>query len=371
VNLGYPANLDFNGASRYGCGKQVFSIGGGLRYSAAHAYLPSALKRGNLHLELGARATKILIKEGPTKGSQPIAYGVEYFKDGKFVTVFARKEIVVAMSAVFTPQLLLLSGIGPAEDLQKLGIKVWVDNKNVGKNLRNNQVGVGAYNYPTADYGTAFQLTPQVQYAINRTGPLAHPGQFVYAYLCSKPVANCTNPDVMIGSQVGGFGSVPGASARSSLSTQVENCNPKVTATISLISSDPFALVNVTQDIYAFKEDLDAQIFGWRFIRKWLSTYPVSSIIEQEIGPGMQYQTDDELATWIKANTHAHTHWVGSTKFGNKGDPTRVTDPQLRVVGVKNLRVGDGSVFPSVNSHLQASVAMAGERVADFILREH
>jgi len=234
--------------------------------------------------------------------------------------------------------------------------------------LQTNQVGIGAFNYPTADYGTAFQLSTQNEYAINRTGPWSHPGQFAYAYVCSKPVAKCTNPDVMIGSAVGSFWGAPG-SALTSLTTQVSNATPKQRATVSLLSSDPFALINVTQNTYAFKEDLDSQIFGWRLIRKWLSTAPASSVIAQEIVPGAQYQTDDELATWIKANTGAGYHWVGSAKFGNAGDKTRVTDPQMRVVGVKNLRVGDGSVFPSVNSHLQASAAMAGERVANFILR--
>jgi len=207
----------------------------------------------------------------------------------------------------------------------------------------------------------------QNEYAQNGTGPYSHPGQYVYNYVCSTGL-RCSNPDVMIGSAVGGF--FPIAGNPTVLSTQVSTATPKVQSTLKLISSNPFSLVNITQDTYGFPQDLKAEIYGFRLIRQWLSTAPASSLVGTEVIPGTQYQTDEELATWIKANTNAKWHWVGSAKFGNRGDSTRVTDPQLRVVGIKGLRVGDGSVYPTVNTHAQASIAVAGERVADFILRD-
>jgi choline dehydrogenase len=371
--LGYPYNPDFNGASRYGCGLQVFDIGDGVRYSAANAYLPSALKKGNLHLSLGSHATRILIKEGAKKGSKPIAYGVEYVQDGKTKRAYADKEIIVTLSAVYTPQLLMLSGIGPASDLKALNIPVWVDNPNVGRGILANQLTLGANEYPCAPYGSAFRVSDYAAaYALNRSSsPWAHAGQFAYAYLCSKS-GPCDNPDVMVGFQAGGFfGNIASTGAPvPTLTTQVTNTNSHARGIIRLTSSDPFALLNVTIDTYAHPEDLKTQIFGWRAIRKILGTYPATTIIGPELSPGAQYQTDAELADWILAiNANLYNaHWVGSAVMGNEGSTTRVTDPKMRVVGIDGLRIGDTSVLYSVNSHLQASATMCGERVVDFIL---
>jgi len=276
-------------------------------------------------------------------------------------------EVIIGMSGVFTPQILQLSGIGPKEELEKLGIKVWVDNPNVGKHLQSNHVAQGAVEYPSADYGNALTVgATQNQYALNGTGPYSHPDQYAYAYVCSTPTKHCTNPDVMLGTQAGGFQGNNIPPGTKTLSTQVSTSTPKDRGTVRLISKSPFDLVNVTQGTWTHPEDLQAQLWGWKEIRKWLATPPISSLLGRELVPGTS--TDAELITWIKANAGAVWHWVGTAKFGNEGDSTRVTDPQLRVVGMKNLRVGDGSVYPSVNSHLQASAAAAGERVADFIL---
>jgi choline dehydrogenase len=372
--LGYPYNPDFNGASRYGCGEQVYDIGDGVRYSAANGYLPSAMKKGNLRLSLGSHATRILIKAGAKKGSKPVAYGVEYVQDGKTKVAYAEKEIVVSMSAVFTPQLLMLSGIGPASDLKALKIPVWVDNANVGKGILSNQLTLGANEYPCAPFGSAFRVSDYASaYALNRTtSPWAHAGQFAYAYLCSKSGTTCDNPDVMIGFQAGGFfGNIASTGAPvPTLVTQVTNTKSHAHGTIRLLSNDPFALLNVTIDTWAHPEDLKVQIFGWRTIRKILGTSPASTIIGPEVSPGAKYQSDAELADWILSiNSNAYNvHWVGSAIMGNEGSTTRVTDPEMRVVGIDGLRIGDTSVLYSVNSHLQASAAMCGERVADFIL---
>jgi len=365
VNMGLPINPDFNGATRYGCGSQVFNIGDGIRYSTAQGYLPKVLPQGNLQLALKARSTRILIKPGASATALPIAYGVEYLQNGTLTRVFANKEIIVAQSSIFTPQLLLLSGIGPAADLKKLNITVWVNNSNVGKNLQSNQQGETIFTYPNAPFGSDLGVSgPANEYAFNRTGPWSFASQFTHAYVCSNGT-NCSNPDVHIAVYAG---DTWGAGPAQSIIALPCTATPHVRGSVSLLSSNPFDLVNVTINSYDNPQDLNSEIFAHRFVRQWFGTYPASTAILQELYPGEQIQSDAQWAAFVKANTAATAHWVGTSKFGNTGDPTRVTDPQLRVVGIQGLRVSDGSVFPTVNSHLQASATMAGERCADFIL---
>jgi len=340
-----------------------------VRFSAAHGYLPKVLRDGRLKIELHATVTKILIKPGTTNGSNPIAYGVEYYQGGQFKRVYANKEVIISANGIFTPKLLLQSGIGPAADLESLGIKVWVDNPNVGKNFQSNQVISGAYDFPRAPFGSALSLLPGlIEYQFNGTGPWSATGHMVFAYVCSNPNITCDDPDVMIG-----FMASDAWNANSNgnqLSTQVSNAKPQMRGSVTLISADPFALANVTWHPLANQEDLNSQVFGWRLIRRLFSTPPISNVIGEEITPGPSV-SDADLPQWVLNASVAGEHWTGSSKFGNEGDTTRVTDPQLRVVGIDGLRIGDLSVFPSINSHGQCSAALAGERVADFILQQY
>jgi len=308
-----------------------------------------------------------LIREA-TATSEPAAYGVRYFQDGVYKQAFARKEIVISMSAIFTPQLLMLSGIGPADELEDLGIQVYVNSPNVGKHLHGNHGGLGSYTFPTATYGIALDVSYAAnEYAYNRTGPWALSGQYVYAFVCSYNTTNCTEPDIFIGSMYGGDWG-PRFPNITTLGTQIGTVNPKVRGTVTLRSADPFDTVNITLDSYQYQQDLNAMVFGWKFIRRWLNTVPAKGVFPTELVPGPGYPTDEDLANFTLLNTRDGSHWGATAKFGNSSDTTRVCDPQLRVVGIKNLRIGDSSVFPAVDSHMQASTAMAGERVANFIL---
>jgi len=364
INMGFPYNNDFNSPTRYGCGLNVYSIGNGVRYSSAQGYLPRAMKTGKLTLALKAKATKILIRNGK---KQPEAYGIRYFQDGVFKQAFANKEIIIAMSAVFTPQLLLLSGIGPAKELKKLGIEVWVDSPNVGKHLQGNHGGLGSYTFPTATFGIALDVAHAAnQYAFNRTGPWATSGQMVYAYVCSYPTKNCVNPDIFIGSMWGGSWG-PSYPNITTLGTQIGTLNPKSRGTVTLLSTDPFDTVNITLNSYEKQADLDAMVYAWKLVRRWMKTPPANAVFPEELFPGPSV-TDDMLPAFTKIWTAAGAHWTSSVKFGNSSDSTRASDPQLRVLGISNLRIGDGSAYPAVDSHLQASAAMLGERVVDFIL---
>lgn len=369
TNLGYPLNPDFNGESRYGCGQQVWSIGKGVRSSAASAHLPQAMTQGNLKLELEAFATKILIKQDRPQGP-PKAYGVEYIQGGQIKKAYARKEVIVSLSAVFTPRLLLLSGIGPAADLEKLGIDVWVNNPNVGKNLLTNQAVGGIWNYSKANWHPHVNGA-SVEYAINKTGTFATTGRFAALYFCSNgDTATCTDPDVLVQFLVGRAvirGGVA-VSSQKSIAFQVFNCKPKSTGTVSLISADPLALVNVTYNLISQQVDVDTIVKGYKEIRRLFAQPPLSDTVEAELLPGPAVSSDEQLAAYVRSGVGSAAHWVGTARFGNAGDERRVTDPQMRVVGIIGLRIGDTSVLPNVNSHLQASAVMVGERCADFIL---
>jgi len=366
VNLGLPNNTDFNGASRFGCGLHTTNRIRGIRDSAANAYLPKVLNRPNFHLLIHGQVTKILFKNDGH--SLPRAYAVELYKNGVKYTVQARKEIILTLGTLHTPKLLLLSGIGPAADLKRLGIPVVYDSPHVGKHLHNNQACFGTYEYPGANYPNGWQAATAVtEYAFNGTGPFAADGVLAWTYWNTKN--GSAEPNYGTGLSVGNVLSSSSNLQVKVVQPQFAPVNPKMRGEVTLHSADPFDPPNVTIDLWKYQEDVDVTIAAIRLMRKILSSPPVNSVMGAEISPGPSYVTDKQLTTWIKATGEIVGHWSSTARIGN--DPaTSVLDPQLRVRGVTGLRVGDTSVVPFYGYHIQATAVMLGERAAAFVLED-
>jgi len=341
----------------------VYNIRRGVRDSSAIAYLPKALRSKNLRLALEAFATRIILRQ--SFDGQLRAVGVEYKQFGYTKIVRARKEIILTLGAILTPKILLVSGIGPAAELQKLGIHVYVNNSNVGKNLSNNQLTIGAaWTYPNANLPNGLQVsTDAAKYAINGTGPWSFPAMYAVAYACSNTTAPCVDPDFQA-IATGGLFDFQGSKT---LTITVSSTTPKGRGEVTLTSSDPEAPPNITLPVFQNPADLASIVGGLKLFRKILAAYPANVTFGVEVTPGPSV-SDAQLGAWASANTVNAGHWRGTTRIGNIGDPSAVLDPTMKVVGVKNLRVGDTSVIVTGNAHTHATAIMLGERVAAFAL---
>jgi len=307
--------------------------------------------------------TKIIIEN---RNGKPTAVGVQYTQDGVTKIAKANKEVIISGSAILTPKLLQLSGIGPAALLKKFNIPVIVNNSNVGLNVGNNMLTPGRWEYPNATNPNEWFISADAQqYGLNGTGPIAYPANFGFAFACSQ--TPCAEPDVMIGS---GAGIYESGTITPTISLNVEPALAKSRGILTISSADPNAPPNLNFPIFQNPADINSTIYGLQLLRRIKNTYPATLVFGRELQPGPSVQTYEEYYNFVTTSAIFSAHWVGSCKIGNYGDPTAVVDPRLRVFGVKNLRIGDGSILPQLNSHASASIVMVGERAAAFILED-
>jgi choline dehydrogenase len=343
----------------------------GVRASAATAHLWPAMRRPNLRVVTDAHATRILFEGSRTTG-------VEYVRAGRTERVQARREIIVSAGSVNSPQLLQLSGVGPAEILQRHGIPVVRDMPAVGRNLQDH-LGMD-YLYssrlPTLNndlYPWHGKLRAGLRYVLTRRGPLSlsvnqgggfvrtrdglmHPNIQLYfspvSYLKAPPGTRpLMNPD-------------PYAAFLLGFST----CRPASRGFIQVRSRDPFAPPEIHPNYLTAPEDMVELLDGVRFMRRLAATPSMSSIVEAELAPGPTVQSDDELVADIRKRCGTVFHPVGTCTMG--ADPGRaVVDSRLCVHGLGALRVIDASVFPNVTSgNTNAPTIMVAEKAADIVL---
>jgi choline dehydrogenase len=360
INAGYPANDDFNGAVREGCGNHVFNINAqGIRDNSVNAYLAPALKRSNLQLILNSMVVQILFD------SSKKATGVQFVRNNVTHIASARKEIIICAGTINTSKLLLLSGIGPSAHLLSKGITV-ISDLPVGHRIRVHAGATVIYQYPQAQFQSIYAITtPSEQYAQFGTGPLAASGFFGFAFVKSNnslPEANLllgvianTNPR-----QISLF---------LSLHQPYPNNNGVINLTSSNPNDPPFVFLNLWEDEY----NVDAVVSGIKIGRTLMNTPPAPTLFGAEIQPGPLYVTDDELRAYVRTQASApKSHLWGGAPLGNYGDPTAVLDPRARVKGVTGLRVADLSIVPGIcGGHPNANVVMFGERISYFILQDN
>ncbi len=361
---GYPTCDDFTGLDPEGYGLRQGTIHRGRRDSSARGMLMPARQRPNLTVLTRASVTGIRIEAGRATGVDVSA------ADGPH-SVPASGEVLLCAGAVHSPQLLMLSGIGPARHLESLGIAVKADLGGVGANYHDHPaVPIALEMRDTTSYGLSWRTLPRAfwnlaEYALARRGPLASNVFESTAFIRSG--AGADRPDIQIAFQP----------ARRNPNTfplplghgfalSVVNLYPRSRGEVRLASSDPRVAPRVNPNIFADPEDTVPLLHGMRLARQLCDTPAFAPYGATEVRPGRSTRSDAELTAYLREATATAHHPVGSCRMGI--DALAVVDPTLRVRGIDALRVVDAAVFPCiVGGNTNAPIVMVAERAADLI----
>jgi choline dehydrogenase len=334
--LGYPVSADLNGAEAEGVAWNEVTIADGVRQSAADAYLRPVLDRPNLTVVTGALVHRLVIKRGRCTG-------VEYTHGGILQRAQARTEVLLCAGAIGSPQLLMLSGIGPADGLRIHDLKPVVDLPGVGANLSDHPLGLVVYAAPGPLPGTA-SGTADVVAAVRTDSALRAPN--LHIFFGGIPLA----PPSMQGQS--GFTIAYGLLA------------PRSRGTVTLGSADPATAPRIDPGLLSDERDVADMLAGLRLARAVGTSAELAPWRKHEVFPGAGVETGDQLRRSGSVGTYFHP--VGTCKLGT--DPDAVVDLQLRVHGVDGLRVVDASVMPSLPAaNTNATVLAIAERAAAII----
>jgi choline dehydrogenase-like flavoprotein len=365
TSLGYSYRDDLNGADSEGMGLRQLSIRDGRRETTASALLRPALGRPNLVVLTGTQATRVVL-EGRC------ATAVEARSAGGNITVKAHREIVLAAGAIQSPQLLMLSGVGDREHLAAVGVPVRHDLPGVGRNLHDHlasPVHMGMQN--PVSYGVSLGAMPRnlwniAEYLLFRRGPVANNVFESAAFV--KSIPGLDKPDIQLVFQPA---KRPGPSfpypVGHGFAISPVGLYPRSRGRVTLASPDPFDAPLIDPNLLSAPEDLPPLIGGMRLARKIFASDAFAKYRAREISPGSDAQSDDELAAYVRAQAYTVHHPVSTCRMGNDG--AAVVNPQLKVIGLDNLRVADASVFPSIiGGNTNAAVVMIAEKACDMIL---
>src|SRR3954468_22074815 len=366
---GYPENPDFNGPQQEGVGLYQVTHKDGERFSAAKAYLAPNRQRPNLHVITGAHATRVLL-EGRK------AVGVAYRQGGVQRELRARREVLVSAGALLSPQLLMLSGIGPAAHLQELGIPVVHDLPGVGRNLHDHIDVVQVVDAPdiTDLFGLSFTGIANAVKGIfewrkHRSGLLTTNFAEAGGFIRSSPQESI--PDLQLHFVIGklvdhGRKTVFGHG----YSCHVCLLRPKSRGSVQLASADPMAAPRIDPNFLGESDDLRRLVRGFKAMRTLLAQPALAGHRGRELASSAGATTDEEIAQFVRKHADTIYHPVGSCRMGS--GPLDVVDAQLRVHGLQGLRVVDASVMPSVvGGNTNAPVIMIAEKAADLIRGAH
>ncbi|AVP56210.1 GMC family oxidoreductase [Pulveribacter suum] len=366
VQAGHARNDDFNGAQLEGVGLYQVTHQGGERFSVAKGYLTPHLARPNLHVITGAHATRIVFGEGRR------AVGVEYEHGGQQHTVRATREVLLSAGALLSPQLLKLSGVGPAEELQRHGIAVVHNLPGVGEQLHDHPDVVLVLNAPQlpdlfglSAGGARRLLAGLSEWRRRRTGMLTTNFAEAGAFLKSQPGEAV--PDLQLHFVIGklvNHGRT--ASWGHGYSCHVCLLQPKSRGSVRLASADARAAPLVDPAFLSDGDDLARLVRGVRLTRTLLAQPPLARHGARELADSAGAHSDEQIAQFIRRRADTIYHPVGSCRMG--AGPRDVVDSQLRVRGVQGLRVVDASVMPRiVSGNTNAPTVMIAERAAEMI----
>ena len=363
---GYSLTEDYNGYAQEGFGRMDMTVRNGTRCSAAKAYLYEARKRPNLHVIEHALATRILFE-----GTR--AVGMEYEQAGKLHQLRVAREVILSGGPINSVQLLKLSGIGPAEELQSHGITVRADRPGVGANLQDHlefyfQM---ACTQPITLYGKANLLGKAMvgaQWLFGRSGTGASNQFESCGFIRSR--AGIKYPDIQYH-----FFPMAINYDGSSLATEhgfqahVGPMRSKSRGTVTLKSADPHDKPKILFNYMSHPDDWVDMRACVRLTREIFQQPAFAPYRGREIQPGADCVTDDQIDAFIAEHVESALHPSCTCKMGSPRDPMAVVDPELRVIGVQGLRVVDSGVMPSITTgNLNAPTIMIGEKGADHIL---
>jgi 4-pyridoxate dehydrogenase len=363
---GYPVIRDYNAERHEGFARSQYSIRNGRRCSAAVAYLRPALGRRNLKVITGALVHRILM-------SGTCANGVEFSRGGRTLQAFAGSEVILSAGAFNSPQILMLSGIGPSGHLRSLDIRPLV-NLPVGRNLHDHVAALIMYSRTDAGpFRDAMRLDRMCVAMLRAwfagTGPATVVPGGLHAFIKNRPELAAPDIEFMFrgapphahlwlppfkSAYTDGFGIRPTL------------LRPESRGEVRLRSADPRAKPQIRFNLLAEPRDIERLREGFRRARELAGETALDPYRGDETSPGAKVQSDSEIDAWIRATSVTAHHPAGTCAMGNQDD--YVLDPQLRVRGILNLRVVDASAMPDpVSAHINATVMMIAEKVADLI----
>ncbi len=364
--LGYRVNDDYNGADQEGFARVQFTAGGGRRFSAARAYLHPAEDRGNVSLETNCHVTRLLFE-----GTRVV--GVEYRQYGNIRQARA-KEVIVSSGAINSPQILMLSGIGPADHLASVGITPRVALAGVGQNLQDHTAIRLAFARLTPSTITSELRLDQLTMSMLRavflgTGFAADPPGGMTAFVKSAPEQDipdlqlfCSNASLFAREWFPGWRKP----TPDTVTMRACHLRPESRGSVTLASSDPDAKVRVFNNFLSTDADRRALRAAFKISRDIATSKAFKPFIGAEIMPGVHVRSDAEIDAYIRQTMDTVYHPVGTCRMGT--DERAVVDMDFRVRGVDGLRVVDASVMPDLTGgNINAVVMMVGEKAADVI----
>jgi choline dehydrogenase len=367
VEIGLPWNDDYNGVTQEGISAPQVTQRRGWRCSAARGYLWPARKRPNLRIETGAQVTRLLF-------DGRICTGVEYRRGGETRVARAAMETLLCAGALGSPRLLMLSGIGPAEELRSLGIEVVHDSPGVGRNLCEHPEAMVSIDVNVPTYNTEIN-SPRIalhlaNFLLFARGPATSPYPHSVAFVRSTPDQPRPDVQIMLGPYAFSFteaGIVP--YDKPAVSAAINVSYPKARGAVRLRSPDPMAPPKIEHGLLSSDEDVDGLIRGSELCRRIFAAKAFDGARLRERLPGPDVRTRDEWLDYLRRTAFLGYHPLGTCRMGPAGDVGAVVDPQLRVRGVQGLRVVDASVMPTpLSGNTNGAAMMIGERAADFVL---
>jgi choline dehydrogenase len=365
---GIPESDDIHGDQPEGITRAELTVNSfGRRHSTARAFLAPALRRKNLTLITRALTTRVVVERGR-------AVGVDYMRGGASRSVRAAREVILAGGAYNSPQLLMLSGIGPADDLRRHGIDPLVDLPGVGKNLAEHPlVPIVMEADPAQSFLRHLRLDRATFWAglwfLTGGGAFACTGNTAGLFARTRP--ELERPDVQLiftalarNSQLWWPGQ--GGRQKYSLQCSVSLQHPEALGFLTLRSANPTDAPRITLNLFGAQSDIDTAIRGLRLAREIYAREPLAGMIKGELLPGAKATSDDALKPYVLQMAATTQHPCGTCKMGS--DAMAVVDDQLRVRGVEALRVADASIMPTIpGGHINAPTIMIGEKAADFL----
>jgi len=364
---GIPRTDDFNGPTQEGAGYFQLTTRKGRRWSTARGYLAPARRRGNLGVVSQALTTRILFD-----GRR--AVGVEYRKDGATHTARATAEVILSSGAFNSPQLLQLSGVGPADLLQQHGIKVIADMKGVGADLQDHYQARVNYRSKTRNTindmmgSLTGRVAAGLRYALLRKGFLTIGAGYAGAFAKTDPMM--ATPDVQFHFILFSADSVgqklhswPGFLA------SVCQLRPESRGFVRIKSADPAQAPAIQPRYLTARADRDTMVAGMKLLRRVMSQPAMMRYIDEELAFGQKMWSDDDYLDYVRQRGTTVFHPTSSCRMGS--DVTAVVDERLRVHGFTGLRVADASIMPTVVSgNTNAACVMIGEKASDMILQD-
>lgn len=365
-SLGVPRNNDFNGARQEGTGYVQTTTKNGWRWSTAAGYLKGNKARQQIDLKLHALVERIHLE-----GKQATA--VSWTVGGERFSARADREIVLCGGTFNSPQILQISGIGPADLLKSNGVDVEHEVSGVGENLQDH-FGIGA-EYRSTVKSTVNDLYNNklkggwelLRFLLRRTGPFADNGNYSNTFICSGPEID--RPDMMVTFMAWCTDEHLKPRPFSGFTILAEHMRPQSRGFVRISGPAPNKQPDIQFNFFEHEADQKAALAGLRFGRRIAATEPMAKCVAKELTPGRDRQSDADLLDYCRNNGLSLLHPVGTCKMGI--GPEAVVDPRLKVHGLEGLRVADASIMPRiVTANTNAAAIMIGEKAAAMIVED-